>query len=109
MTTTKLFLVLVFTDWNPNWRDEFLLMDEESGVFDVAGAGIAPFPYKRERHLFFELKQPLSAEQIALLEEDKGTGMFKEFFVCQEVTADDGTVQRTVIEIPALKEYWLMR
>jgi hypothetical protein len=69
INTPKLFLVLVFSDWNPNWREENLLMDEQSGIYEVVASGIASFPYKRERHLFFKLSKPLTASQIATLEE----------------------------------------
>jgi hypothetical protein len=109
MNTTKIFLVLVFSDWNPDWREEFLLMDEEQGVNTIAEAGIASFPYKRERWLFFELTQPLLAKQIAALEEEKQLGVYKEFFVCQETTGDDGSTQRTMIATPALSNYWMMK
>lgn len=108
-SNTKLFLVLVFTDWDPNWREECLLMDEESGVMEVASAAIASFPYRRERHLFFELREPLSARQRAVLEEQKGAGMFKSYFVCQEITDNDGSTVRMVEALPSLKEFWLTR
>ena len=86
MSTGKTFLVLVFSDWNPHWREDFLIFDEEDGVRIVADAGIASFPWKRERHLFFELQQPLTQEQLHILEENKQVGIFKSFSVQDEIS-----------------------
>jgi hypothetical protein len=85
MSTGKTFLVLVFSDWNPNWREDFLIFDEEDGVRIVADAGIAPFPWKRERCLFFEIQQPLTQEQVRILEENKQLGIFKSFSIQNEM------------------------
>ena len=88
MSTGKTFLVLVFSDWNPQWREDFLLFDEEDAVRIVADAGIASFPWKRERHLFFALQHPLTQEQWRLLEENKQLGIFKSFSVQVEMSQE---------------------
>ena len=85
MSTGKTFLILAFSDWNSNWREDFLIFDEVDGVRIVADAGIAPFPWKRERHLFFELQQPLTQEQMHILEENKQLGIFKSFSIQNEM------------------------
>ncbi len=88
MSTGQTFLVLVFSDWNPHWREDFLIFDEEDGVRIVADAGIASFPWKRERHLFFALQHPLTQEQLRLLDENKQLGIFKGFSVQDEMSQE---------------------
>ena len=89
MSTGQTFLVLVFSDWNPHWCEDFLLFDEEDAVRMVADAGIASFPWTLERHLFFKLQHPLTQEQLHILEENKHLGIFKSFSV-QDETSQEG-------------------
>ena len=82
---TNLFLVLILNDWNENWREEFLIMDEEQTIFELQQAGIPSFPAKRERHLFFRLLEPLTESQTRWLEERKG-GLFADYYVGKEMS-----------------------
>src|SRR5579884_2572334 len=73
-------LTLIFTDWNPNWREEFLIFDEQQALFELEEAGLPHYPVRRERHLSFKLEHPLTKEERAWLEESKKRGLFLDYF-----------------------------
>lgn len=86
MSTVKTFLVLIFSDWAENWREELLIMDEEQALFELERAGMNAYPERRERHLLFELKEPLTRKQLDWLEGRKRAGLFLNFMVQDEIT-----------------------
>ena len=85
MSTVKTFLVLTFSDWLETWREELLIMDEEQAIFELGRAGMNAYPERRERHLFFELKAPLTDEQRVWLEDRKRVGLFLDYSVREEI------------------------
>jgi hypothetical protein len=85
------FLVLIFKDRRfdgQNWYidpEARLQTDlEQQTVFELEQLGIAPHISGSERHLIFELQQPLTPEQLAWLREHEGD-LFDEFRVNNEL------------------------
>src|SRR6266581_1286562 len=65
---TTRYLILVFVD-----RPERPPVDlEQQAIWEAAKMGIAPQMQKRERHLVFELAQPLTREQARWLDKHDG-------------------------------------
>jgi hypothetical protein len=88
VSRVQTFLVLVLYDWDENWREDLLIMDEQQVMYELGRDGMPSYPVRRERHLFFPLLQPLTREQLAWLEEHKTRGLFASFHVRDEVTPD---------------------
>lgn len=81
-------LAIVLNDWYENWREEFLIFDEEQTIFELQQAGMPSFPVRRERRLFFTLMQPLTPVQRKWLEEKKTDGLFADFYVKDETSTE---------------------
>lgn len=83
------WLTLVFDDSHDEaWFTE-TLFDEEDADAELASHHISMIPGKRERHLRYQLEQPLTAEQLARLAELKELGLFRNFYVVDEIAAEN--------------------
>jgi len=90
LKTAKSTLTLVFTDWNPKWREEFLIFDEQQALFELEQAGLPHYPVDRERHLSFKLEHPLTDEEQAWLQKSKENGLFWDYFTDTPGTSLEG-------------------
>lgn len=89
MSKVTTWLTVVFDDaCDEAWFTESLL-DEEHANAELARLHISTTPGKRERHLRYQLEQPLASEQLAGLTELKELGLFRNFYVVDEITAEN--------------------
>jgi hypothetical protein len=88
MSTVTTWLTLVFDDSHDEAWFTVTVFDEEHANAELARLHISTTPGRRERHLRYQLEQPLAPEQLASLTELKELGLFRNFYVVDEITAE---------------------
>ena len=77
---TTRYLILVFADSQERPQTDL----EQQVAFEFEQLGIAPHVYTREHHLVFALSCPLTREQTAWLDEQKGK-LFNWYYTKDEI------------------------
>jgi hypothetical protein len=88
MSRVTTWFTVVFDDsLEEAWFTDALFDEEDTNRY-FASLQISILPGKRQRHLRYKLEKPLTHEQLQAITELKEYGLFSNFYVVDEITAE---------------------